>query len=206
MPRARSLTLPAIAEAALHVLDAEGIAGLSMRTVASELGIGTMSLYRYVTDRDELEAVVVEHVLGDMDLTLAPRLRWDKRIRALLERMHATVAQHPALIPLVVSRRHLERNSLQLGEALLDALSEAGFTGKKRVVALRALLSYTVGALQFQHLGPLAGPGTEEIAQLPDADYPLLAETARNAKQVSALEEFRGGLEILLRGLGAPRG
>ena len=176
-----------------------------MRTVANELGVGTMSLYRYVTDRDQLEAVVVEHVLGHVDLTLAPRLRWDKRIRALLERMHATVAQHPALIPLVVSRRHVDRHSLQLGEALLDALSEAGLTGKKRVVALRALLSYTIGALQFQHLGPLAGPGTQQIAQLPDADYPLLTETARNAKQVSSREEFRGGLEILLRGLGAPR-
>jgi AcrR family transcriptional regulator len=193
-----------IAEAALRVLDAEGSAGLSMRTVASELGVGTMSLYRYVTDRDELEAAVVERVVGQVDLTLAPRLPWDKRIRSLLERVRAAVAEHPALIPLVVSRRHLERSSLQLGEALLDALSEAGFTGKKRVVALRALLSYTIGALQFQHLGPLAGPGTEEIAQLPDADFPLLAETARNAKRVSSVEEFRGGLEILLRGLGAP--
>jgi AcrR family transcriptional regulator len=196
--------LPVIAEAALRVLDAEGSAGLSMRTVASELGVGTMSLYRYVTDRDALEAAVVERVVGQVDLTLAPRLRWDKRIRSLLERVRAAVAEHPASIPLVVSRRHLERSSLQLGEVLLDALSEAGFTGKKRVVALRALLSYTIGALQFQHLGPLAGPGTEEIAQLPDADYPLLAETARNAKRVSSVEEFRGGLEILLRGLGAP--
>ncbi|HTU61846.1 MAG TPA: TetR/AcrR family transcriptional regulator C-terminal domain-containing protein [Polyangiales bacterium] len=198
------MTLPVIAEAALRVLDAEGSAGLSMRTVAHELGVGTMSLYRYVADRDQLEAAVVETVLGQIDFALAPRLRWDKRIRVLLERVRATVAEHPALIPLVVSRRHLERSSLQLGEALLAALSEAGFSGKKRVVALRALLSYTMGALQFQHLGPLAGSGTEQIAQLPDADYPLLAETARHAKQVSSIEEFRGGLEILLQGLGAP--
>lgn len=204
MPRARSLTLPVIADAALRVLDAEGVAGLSMRTVANELGIGTMSLYRYVSDREQLEAVVVERVLGGIDLTLTPRLRWDKRIRTLLERMRATVAEHPESIPLVVSRRHVERSSLQLGEALLEALTEAGFAGKRRVIALRTLLSYTIGALQFQHLGPLAGPGTDQIARLPEAQFPLLAETARNAQQVSSAEEFRGGLELLLRGLGAP--
>lgn len=203
MPRARSLTLTVIADAALRVLDAEGVAGLSMRTVAGELGIGTMSLYRYVSDRDQLEAVIVERVLGGIDFKLTPRLRWDKRIRTLLERMRATVAEHPELIPLVVSRRHMERSSLQLGEALLEALTEAGFAGRRRAVALRALLGYTIGALQFQHLGPLAGPGTQQIAKLPEAQYPLLAETARSAQQLSAEEEFRGGLDLLLRGLGA---
>jgi hypothetical protein len=73
--------------------------------------------------------------------------------------------------------------------------------GSRRWVTL---LSYTIGALHFRHLGPLAGPGTDEIAQLPDADFPLLAETARTAKRVSSIEEFRGGLELMLRGLGAP--
>lgn len=204
MPRARSLTLPIIAEAALRVLDAEGSAGLSMRAVASELGIGTMSLYRYVSDRDQLEAAVVESVLARIDLTVASRVRWDKRIRVLLERVHRALAQQPALIPLVVSRRHMERSSLQLGEALLGALGEGGFSGKRRVIALRALLSYTIGALQFQHLGPLAGSGTQAIAQQPEASYPLLAETARSAQPLSVLEEFRGGLELLLRGLRWP--
>lgn len=206
MPRPRSLTLPTIADAALHVLSAEGSAGLSMRSVANELGVGTMSLYRYVSDREQLEAAVVERVLAQVDLKVDPRMRWDKRIRVLLERVHSAVAEHPAVVPLLVSRRHLERGSLQLGEALLGALSETGLNGKRRVIALRALLSYTIGALQFQRWGPLAGPGTHQLAQLPEAHYPLLAETARQAQQLSAFEEFRGGLELLVRGLRGRRG
>lgn len=67
--------------------------------------------------------------------------------------------------------------------------------------ALRALLSYTVGALQFQALGPLSGGGTDAIARLPDDQYPLLTETARAARQVKPQEEFQRGLELLLRGL-----
>jgi hypothetical protein len=49
MPRPRSLSHDRIAAAALAVIDRRGLAALSMRTVAAELGMGTMSLYRYVT-------------------------------------------------------------------------------------------------------------------------------------------------------------
>jgi len=67
MPRPRSLTQAAIAAAALAVIDRDGVAGLSMRAVAAELGTGTMSLYRYVADRDELERWVVDLVLAEVD-------------------------------------------------------------------------------------------------------------------------------------------
>src|SRR5262249_61745631 len=50
MPRRRSLTTAAIAAAALVVIDRDGTAGLFMRVVAAELHVGTMSLYRYVSD------------------------------------------------------------------------------------------------------------------------------------------------------------
>src|SRR5260370_32708785 len=55
----RSSTNAAIAAAALAVLDRDGVAGLSMRSVAAELRVGTMSLYRYVSDRPELERLVL---------------------------------------------------------------------------------------------------------------------------------------------------
>ena len=79
----------------------------------------------------------------------------------------------------------------------------AGFDGTRRVIALRGLLSYVIGALPREHLGALAGPGTATIAA--PADFPVLAETGRDAAAVSPGDEFAGGLEILLRGL-TPRG
>ena len=69
MPRPRSLTPDQLASAALAVLDREGLAGLSMRAVAKELGMSTMALYRYVDDREELEGLVVERVLSAVDTT-----------------------------------------------------------------------------------------------------------------------------------------
>ena len=76
---------------------------------------------------------------------------------------------------------------------------QGGVTGRRRVIALRAVISYVLGALQAQHYGPLAGPGTSVLAALPD--HPTLAETARQAGRVGPAEEFRGGLDLLLRGL-----
>jgi hypothetical protein len=80
---------------------------------------------------------------------------------------------------------------LRWSETVLEILAEAGIEEPQRAIALRALLSYVIGAIQLEHLGPLSGAGTEAIA-----------ETARDAVAVSPDEEFRGGLRALLRGLG----
>jgi hypothetical protein len=55
-----------------------------------------------------------------------------------------------------------------------------------------------------ERLGPLAGSGIAAIAALPPDAFPLMAATARAAGRVSPQEEFRGGLEVLLRGLRRP--
>ena len=84
---------------------------------------------------------------------------------------------------------------------MLGVLTEAGFSGAARVIAFRSVLSYLVGMLQVEHLGPLAGTGTRALAQLPEAVYPLLVETARQAQKIEPDSEFRLGLAIVLRGL-----
>ena len=103
------------------------------------------------------------------------------------------------MVPLLVSHRHRSIGVLRWSETVVGVLHAAGFDGTRRVIALRALLSYVIGALQLEHLGPLAGPGTAAIAGSPD--FPRLAETGRQAGAVSPDDEFAGGLTIVLRGL-----
>jgi AcrR family transcriptional regulator len=201
MPRPRSLTSAAIASAALAVIDSDGVAGLSMRAVAAQLGIGTMSLYRYVRDREELELLVVDLVLAEVDTGQRRRLPWQRRLAELAESARSAVAVHPAVIPLLLTHRHAAPNSWRWGEAMLGALTEAGFTGQQRVIAFRCLLAYIIGALQAEYLGPLSGPGTTALAALSAAGYPLLAETAKYASEVPPQQEFGQGLDIVLRGL-----
>lgn len=198
MPRSRSLTLEQIAEAALAVIDDDGLAALSMRTAARRLGVGTMSLYRYVSDRAQLEELVVGRVLNVMD-TGTPRGSAPRRLAVLAERVRSAAAGHPAVVPLLLVHRHRVPATLAWGETVLSVLTDMGFTGRRRVIAFRTVLAYVFGALQVDHYGPLAGEGTRALARL--SEYPLLGQTATQAAQVTSEEEFRRGFEIVVRGL-----
>ncbi|WP_135453707.1 TetR/AcrR family transcriptional regulator C-terminal domain-containing protein [Mycobacterium sp. DL99] len=200
MPRPRSISQTQLAAAALAVVDADGLGGLSMRTVARRLGLGTMSLYRYVADRDELEALVVDLVLGEMDPGL-PQGSARRQLVELAQRVHVAAAQHPAVVPLLLTHRHRSPASLRWGEMVLGVLTAAGYGGKRRVYAFRAVLAYIFGAIEIEMLGSLTGPGTRTLAGLSADEYPLLSETAAVAHGIQPDEEFRRGLEILLRAL-----
>ncbi|MEU7297216.1 TetR/AcrR family transcriptional regulator C-terminal domain-containing protein [Streptomyces exfoliatus] len=202
MPRPRSLTLDQLALAALAVIDRDGLAGLSMRTVAKELAMSPMGLYRYVADREELEGLVVDRVLGAVDTTPPPAdTPWQERVETMAGRLRDAVIRHPGAIPLTVIHRHHAAAGLRWSETVLGILAEAGIDDVRRVVALRALHAYVTGAIQLEHLGALSGDGTAVIAALPKDRFPLLAETARTAGGVGPDEEFFGGLRLILRGL-----
>ena len=200
MPRPRSLTPAQLATAALAVIDREGLAGLSMRAVAQEIGMSTMGLYRYVDDRGELEQLVIERVLSTVDTTPPVTGRpWYERIEIMVERVRGVVGAHPWIVPLLIAHRHQSVSVLRWSETVVAILTEAGLDGVKRAIALRCLLAYVVGAIQLEHLGPLAGPGTQVIAD--HAELPYLSETAKHAHGITTDEEFRGGLALLLRGM-----
>jgi AcrR family transcriptional regulator len=200
MPRKRSLTNDQLASAAIAVIDRDGLAGLTMRAVAHHLGMSTMALYRYVADREELEEHVVELVLSAVDTTPpAADLPWRERVELMVGRMRDTVGAHPAVVPLTLTHRHRSPSVLRWSETVLGILTEAGIAGEQRVVALRGLLAYVIGAIQLEHLGPLRGEGTVAIAE--QTAFPYMADTAKYAAGVDADREFRGGLAILLKGL-----
>ncbi|WP_328387225.1 TetR/AcrR family transcriptional regulator [Nocardia sp. NBC_00416] len=202
MPRPRSLTDDQLVAAALAVIDRDGLTALTMRAVAKELGMATMGLYRYVTDRQALEVLVVDHVFGSVDLAL-PAAHWTDRIRSLMDRLRVAVAKHPAAVPLILRHRQAARASLRLIDTMLAVLTDGGFTGADRVVAQRTLIGYLLGFLQNEHYAALSGAGTITMSELRPADFPYLAHTAADARSVPPDEEFRRGLDIVLRGLTA---
>ncbi|MGX6603674.1 TetR/AcrR family transcriptional regulator [Micromonosporaceae bacterium Da 78-11] len=205
MPRPRSLHPDRLAEAALAVIDRDGLPGLTMRSTAQELGLSTMALYRYVADRDELELLVAEWVLRDLDTTAPGDPIWTDQIKTLAHRVRGAVRAHPHTVPLMIANRQRSRHLLHWSETLLTILTTAGFAGTERVIAMRGLLGYLGGALLQEQLGSLAGAGTATMAGLAATDFPLLGETARAAGQVPPDDEFDGGLDLVLLGLAASR-
>ncbi len=203
MPRPRSLTRSAIADAALAVIDGDGLDALSIRSVAARLGVGAMTLYRYVEGRDDIEALVVEAVIGTLDLRLPTDVDWRQSVRTLMSRAWRAMRSRPSIVPLLLTRRQSSAASVGWGEAMLAALTAGGFEGKDRVIAFRTLLSYLIGAVQVEYFGPLSGRGTKVLAGLPADEYPNLSATARAAAAVPPDVEFTSGLEVVLDGLEA---
>lgn len=203
MPRPKSLEPSELASAALAVIDRDGVEALTIRAVAAELRMGTMSLYRYVDGRDALERLVVDLVLSAVDSKVPARTSWTKGVSLIAERIRRAVVAHPAVVPLFLSHRHVALATRRTGNVLLGLLAEAGFSGTRRVIAFRALLAYLIGALESQYRGALAGPGTDALAALSVTEFPYLAETAKQARAVPAETEFREGLAIVVRGLSA---
>jgi AcrR family transcriptional regulator len=198
VPRPRSLTPDRLATATLTVIDRDGLDALTMRAVAKELGMATMSLYRYVTDKDELERLVVDHVLSGVNLAVPPG-DWRERLAELLARVREQVLAHAAVVPMLLRHRHTVPSSMVLIEAALAILTDAGFAGERRVIAQRTIVGYLFGMLQNEHYGPLSGAGTAAMAA--QERFPLLAETAAQARDITGDTEFHRGLAVVLRGL-----
>ena len=204
MPAKAKFTRAQLQAAALTLVDKDGLAALSMRTLAATLGTGPMTLYNYVRDRGDLDALVVEAVMAEVRL---PRERgdWQQDVRAIVEATWRTVRRHPNVIPLVLTRRTLHETTLDWAEALLRALARSGRSGVDLLVAFRTVSGFVMGFAQAQLSDPLTpGEGQQDVARaqaLPADRFPRLIEIAGAAAKLGADKEFRAGLDIVMAGL-----
>jgi hypothetical protein len=162
-----------------------------------------MSLYRYVSGREEVERLIVDRIFLAVDASVSPRASWKRQVRELSEALRVAVAEHAVVIPLILIHFQHSPSAWSWLEALLKTLTRAGFTVQQRVIAVRTLQAYVVGALQSEFLGPLDGAGSSAMAALSAGDFPLIVETAQAAASVTPEEEFGQGLVVLLDGLSA---
>lgn len=88
---------------ALELLDREGTAALSMRRLADALDVGTMSLYHYFSDKDELTDAVVALALAGLHRPAAGE-RWEDTVRAVATSFRSAALEHPAAVRLMLAR------------------------------------------------------------------------------------------------------
>lgn len=212
MGRPAKFTRLQLQAAALALVDAHGLAGLSMRALATALGTGPMTIYNHVADRAELDALVVEAVITKVDWPRERHHDWRDDVRDIATATWRAVRAHPHVIPLILTRRSRSPAVLEVTEALLAALARSGRSGQRLLSAFRAVSAFVAGFAQAELAGPLslaAGEAPEAVVgrfrALPKGRYARLVEIADAAVTSDTAREFRDGLDILLAGLAARR-
>ncbi|MGW2281621.1 TetR/AcrR family transcriptional regulator C-terminal domain-containing protein [Streptomyces sp. NPDC001770] len=131
---------------AIAVADAEGLGAVSMRRVANELGAATMSLYRHVTDKDDLLAQMMDAACAEWRFPADPPAGWRARLELAARLLWETFRRHPWLAPaLSVTRPQLLAGALPFTEWVLQALGGRGLGGQTHFTLHITLFNYVRG-------------------------------------------------------------
>jgi AcrR family transcriptional regulator len=141
----RALTRERVVAEALTVISADGAGALSMRALATRLGVVPAALYRHVRSKEQLLDLVVDGVLAEVDCQPGPALAWAEQVKVLAHRLRAVLEDHPGIAGLLKTRDPLGPHSLALAEALLEPLQEAGLPERQTALAFSLIYDYTLG-------------------------------------------------------------
>jgi len=207
------LSRDAIVDAAVKILDVDGLDGLTIRRLGEELGSGAASIYWHVAGKQELAELVYDRILGEIDLPAIDPDRWREQIRSMARSGYQVMRSHRDAVRMSLGSIRLGPNGLRMIEWGLAVLRA---TGMPDHVALYFgdLLGRYIDASVLEEQGMMSDPNDPKLAavaayfqSLPIDRYPNIAATMGqwNAEgdvtNEGNLSRFELGLEILMRGL-----
>jgi len=204
-----ALPLERILAAALELVDQQGADALSMRSLAQRLGSGTATLYRHFANRAELVAMVIDHILGEVDLAplAAAALPWQQSCTLFAQNMFEALSRHGHIAPLLIEYTPMGSNTLANRELCLSILLNNGFRPAIAAHAYATLARYVLG-FAIQLSGSIAGAGQQDAElsaafhHLDPSRYPATVAVA-DELPVPLEEEFEFGLQLIVGGLEA---
>lgn len=209
----RKLTRDAVVTAAVEVADAHGIAALTMRGLARQLGVEAMSLYHHFASKEAVLDAMVDRVYGEIVLP-ADRGDWREELRRRSVSVREALHRHPWALPLMESRRAPGPATLAYHDANIACLRAAGFPAHQVAHAYAVIDAFVYGfalqeaTLPFDSGEEAAAMVREEPIGDALAAYPNMAWFAEHvvlAPGYSFSREFGPGLDLVLDGLAAQR-
>lgn len=216
-PRTADLTRDRIVRAAIAVADAEGLASVSMRRVATDLDVATMSLYRHVPGKDELLEYMADAAFAEQRLPATAPAYWRARVDIAARTVWSIFRAHPWAADIVsLTRPQFIPSLLHYAEWVLAALRDLGLGVDDMMNAHIVLFGHVRGtALSLQsevHAQRDTGMTNEEWLedQYPSldvvftpAEFPMLARIAEATFDYDLDRIFEFGLHRILDGLTA---
>jgi AcrR family transcriptional regulator len=203
--RRQPLTRQAIVDAAVKIVDAEGVDALTVRRLGQALDTGSATLYWYVRGKDELAELVYDHVMGEVELPEPDPAHWQDQLKTFAFAAYRVLLRHNDLVRLSLGRIPVGPNMLRVMEWNLALLRGAGMSDQ--------LASY-VGDIFGRYLDAsvlevvyAAGQPPEVVfqyfASLPTDQFPNMHALSRALGTTDNSDEarFGFGLDLFVRGL-----
>ncbi|WP_068155415.1 TetR/AcrR family transcriptional regulator [Rhodococcus phenolicus] len=205
------LTPELIIEAALRLSDSEAdLDRLTVRRLASDLGVGAMTLYSYFRSKEEILDGMADHVLGRMTLPDKPDADPAEALRTVGRAFLTMMREHPSVVRLFASRVTDSRAALRGAmEAVLQRLVDAGIPGPTAVRCYGFLITYAIGFASYQAPRPwgrLDGQDDAEArrqrshfyAALPIDEFPQVVGNAEEVAELASDSQFEAGLSAYI--------
>ncbi|WP_214413328.1 TetR/AcrR family transcriptional regulator [Sphaerisporangium fuscum] len=207
------LTRETVVEQALALADEEGIGAVTIRRLATRLGVTPMALYWHFKNKDELMWVLAEYVMNGVTADVSPGDPWEKRLRVMVEALVNAMREHDCLPDLLASlEKHHLTSFNRATEAALAALGAAGFTLREGYYVSTYLLNGAIGLVQSEP-GRHSGPSEEERAEarrqrrlklesMPVDRYPNMVAYGSTLAEPPDIEQYYTfGVDLLISGV-----
>ncbi|MGA5554694.1 TetR/AcrR family transcriptional regulator [Streptomyces lavendulocolor] len=227
-PRARKAEQPSgldrekITEAAVRLLDTEGLARFSMRKLAAGLNVTAMSVYWYVDTKDDLLELALDRVVGELPLPApASGADWRDRLRELAASYRALFVTHPWASSLVGHFLNIGPRSMEFGRTAQQVIADTGLPLHLQSAALSSVFQFVYGfgtvEGHFRQRCEEAGMSQDEYFRLAMGafrDQPAYGEDYERAERMMAARggdtveemrdrDFRFALEVQIAGIEA---
>lgn len=203
------LTRERVIEAALQLMDDEGLEAVTMRAVARELGVEAMSLYNHVRDKEDLMDGIIDLVMKGFRPP-RHRDRWIEAAREAGREWRRLLKAHPPMIQLLAeqSKPMTTLAALDCVECALEPLMRAGLTPREVADAFQAFGGYIFGFVLMETRQTFGRPVGADTT--PDPAQPFIQDVERLPTVASVFpymcstdieQQFEFGLDLLLLGL-----
>jgi AcrR family transcriptional regulator len=213
-PRER-LTRDRVIDAALEIMDEEGIEAISMRRVARQVGVEAMSLYNHVADKEDLLDGVCARVMADFRFPEEEH-DWIETMREGASEWRRVLKSHPNVLALFAERHKpmTDLDALLPMEFALRTIGRAGMSERQAVQVFNVMGGFIMGFVMMES-GRMFGGGTMdkdtpspgEMSQaIAGGQLPCVAAALPHLAACDPDEQFGFGLDLLLAGLQARYG
>lgn len=204
-----SLTRERILTIALRLVDEHGIDALSMRRLASELGVDPMAIYHHLPGKRAVLIGVIELVFGELQVPPVEGDTWQNQVRAFARAYRDLVRAHPHLVLYLVSNLEVGANAvLAASELLYVALTAAGLAPRMIVRAADLVVDYLHGFALAEGLSHLGQAGAQQglealLDRHPLEQFPAMRRALSSLADDDPPNGFERELDIILAGIEA---